>query len=239
MKLSYNLKTLSHTPTFDLLITLSTLFVIKWIFLQYETTWTFAGPISLLSALAVATWCLNRNKETWKELGLVHSGSFLKLFLWTLFALIVTMAVGSLISLLANHFDLTSNDIPEQVTDAFQNRFDSLPGNIPVYLFWLVVSWVVGGFAEEMLFRGFMITRFEKVFSKIPFAIVIAIVLQAIIFGQQHIYYQGMVGFIATGSIALVSGGIYLLCKRRLWPLILSHGLANTIGMTMLFLGGS
>ena len=72
--------------------------------------------------------------------------------------------------------------------------------------------------------------------SQPPFAIVYAIIIQALIFGQQHMYYQGVLGLVETGIIGVVSGVIYVLCKRRLWALAISHGLANTLGMTMLFL---
>jgi len=232
-------KSFTQSTSFDLLLTLGTLFSLKWILLQFPTMWTFAGPISLLSALAVATWCLRRKNESWRDLGLIHSGSFLNLSLWVVGALVVTILVGSLAGSVASSIFSPPSDLNPQVTDYYQNRFDNVPGNLPVYLYWLILSWVVGGFTEEMLFRGFMITRFEKVFSKFPFPIVFAIVVQALIFGQQHMYYQGVAGLFATGFIGLVSGLIYILCKRRLWPLIISHGLANTLGMTMLFLGNA
>jgi membrane protease YdiL (CAAX protease family) len=59
-----------------------------------------------------------------------------------------------------------------------------------------------------------------------------------ILFGQQQMYYQGLAGALATGTQAAISGLLYLFSRRNLWPLILSHGLANTLGMTMLYLQG-
>ena len=112
-----------------------------------------------------------------------------------------------------------------------------MPGNLPAYLFWLGIAWVIGGFTEEVLFRGMLISRFEKLFTFAPFGVFFAIVMQAIIFGQQHFYYQGLNGALATGAIALVSGLFYFLLKRNLWPLMLSHGLANTLGLTLIYLG--
>ena len=44
----------------DLLFTLGTLFGLKYLLLQFDVMWTFAGPISLLAALAMATWRLKR-----------------------------------------------------------------------------------------------------------------------------------------------------------------------------------
>lgn len=64
-----------------------------------------------------------------------------------------------------------------------------------------------------------------------------AIVCQSVGFGQQHLYYQGWAGAVATGATALISGVFYVVLKRNLWPLILSHGLANTLGLTLIFAG--
>lgn len=55
------------------------------------------------------------------------------------------------------------------------------------------------------------------------------------LFEQQHLYYQGYAGWVATGVIALISSLNYLAFKRSLLPLILSHGMSNNIGLTLLF----
>ncbi len=233
-----NNQTKTSKMAIDLLYTLGTLFGLKYFLLQFTVMWTYAGPISLIATLLVATWRLKCNDQSWRSVGLVHSTSHLKLALWSLAALIITIVLGNVAGQLAQGF-ITTTEVSEQVSNFTQNRFANLPGNIEVYLYWLVISWVIGGFAEELIFRGFLLSRFENLFSNLPFAIVYAVIIQAVIFGQQHMYYQGTIGFIETGIIALVSGIIYYLSKRRLWPLIISHGLANTLGMTMLFLDTS
>lgn len=223
----------------DILFTLGTLLSLKWIFLQFPVMWTFAGPISLLAAFAVATWRLKRNNESWSSLGLFKIGSYLNLTLWIIGAFVVTLFIGNLGGALANTLISSPGEINNQINVVLQNRFSNLQGNLPVYIYWLIISWVIGGFIEELLFRGFLILRFEKALSKIPFSTAIAIFIQALIFGQQHMYYQGYVGLFETGFIALASGMIFVFCKRRIWPLIISHGLANTLGMTMMFLGNT
>ena len=230
-----NKQTNKSNIAIDLLYTLGTLFGLKYILLQYPVMWTFAGPISVIATLLVATWRLKCSNQSWRSMGLVHSTSHLKLVLWTLAALVITILLGNLASQIAQGL-ITASEVSEQASNFTQNRFASLPGNIEVYIYWLVISWIIGGFAEELIFRGFLISRFENLFSNIPFAIGFAVIIQAIIFGQQHMYYQGTIGFIETGIIALASGIIYYLSNRRLWPLIISHGLANTLGITMIFL---
>ena len=222
----------------DLTLVLLTLFGLKYSLLQFDTMWTFAGPISLISALAVANWRLKASGDSWASLGFIHSSSHSKLALWTIGALVLTILAGILAGSIASGL-LSTLQESEQASNFTQNRLADVPGNLPVFLYWLLVSWIVGGFTEELLFRGFLINRFEKLFSKVPFAVVFAIAIQALIFGQQHMYYLGVIGLVETGIIGIVSGVIYIFCGRRLWPLIISHGLANTLGITMIYLGNT
>lgn len=220
----------------DLSLTLATLLSLKWFLLQFPMLWTFAGPISLLASLGVATWCLKRNNETWKSIGFKHDTSWLRLSVWIVVAFIATTVLGSFAGNLASTLIPPSLPADGKVQEFMTGRFDNIPGNFTVYLYWLVISWVIGAFTEELLFRGFMISRFEKFFCKLPFAIALAVLTQALIFGHQHMYYQGVQGFITTGVIGIFSGMIYVYCKRRLLPLMISHGLANTLGITMIYL---
>ncbi|WP_196140792.1 CPBP family intramembrane glutamic endopeptidase [Aliikangiella sp. G2MR2-5] len=220
----------------DLFLILATLFAIKYFLLQFSSTWTFAGPVSLIVALTIASWRLKSRSQLWSELGFAHTQSHIKLLLWTVGALVVTIVTGVIAGAIANGL-LSPQVVNEQTINFTQNRFADVPGNLPVYLYWLLVSWIIGGFTEELLFRGYLLNRFESIFTGLPAKTTLAIIAQAVIFGQQHMYYQGITGMVETGLIGIVSGTIYILCGRRLWPLIISHGLANTLGMTMIYLG--
>ncbi len=226
----------SRKAFIDLTLVLATLFILKNVLLQFDWLWTYAGPISLLASLAVASWRLKENGESWQDLGLKHDSSHLKLILWVVGALAVTILMGNIAGQLATSIISNPEPLSEQSISYTQNRFANIPGNLNLYLLWIAISWIIGGLTEELLFRGFLISRFERMLSKFPFAIAYAIIIQGIIFGQQHMYYQGTIGLIETGIIGVVSGVIYVLCKRRLWALVISHGLANTLGMTMLYL---
>ncbi len=224
----------AQVAAFDLLLILATLFIVKYVLLRAGGLWTYAGPISLLASIAVASLCLYKNGENWRELGLRKPENWGKLAFWSLFLLVGTIVAGIGIEVAASNFignDATSID------PNYANRFAKVPGNLPLYLYWIIVSWVVGGFVEEMLFRGILLTRFEQLFTRFRLATWVAIVLQAVIFGQQHFYYQGWAGALATGGLALISGVFYILLKRTMWPLILSHGTANMIGLTLIFTG--
>ncbi len=221
----------------DLLLVLGTLYLAKTVVLCIDSLWTAAGPVSLLAGLAVVALCLKRGEERWSGIGLKRPDSIARALLWTLLIFVVTMGAGFAVEAFVSAVTSGASMPPPGVDERYANRFAHLPGNLLAYLQWLAIAWIVGGFAEELLFRGFLISRFERLFSRLPFAVVLAVLLQAVLFGHQHFYYQGFAGALATGLIALVSGAFYVLLKRNIWPLILSHGLANTLGFTLIYLG--
>ncbi|PCI64014.1 MAG: hypothetical protein COB37_03435 [Kordiimonadales bacterium] len=220
----------------DLIFVLGTLFTVKAVLLSFDGLWTYAGPVALIASLGVATLCLRAANENWADIGLKRPKSLVRTLLWALAIMVITIVLGQLVEGLMSSSGLVENSDAMEIDARYRDRFSNIPGNFPVYIYWVTIAWVIGGFTEELLFRGILLSRFEKLFSKAPFAIGIAIILQAILFGQQHLYYQGIGGALATGSIALVSGIFYVFLKRNIWPLTLSHGLANTLGLTLLYL---
>jgi membrane protease YdiL (CAAX protease family) len=101
---------------------------------------------------------------------------------------------------------------------------------------WLVIVWTAAAFGEEMFFRGYLITRLQNLFSDIKFGNVLAVITPALLFGLAHIYYQGLRGLVITGLIGLAFGTMFLLFKRNLWPLILWHGVIDTLTFTAMFM---
>ena len=219
---------------FDLVLVLAILISAKEALLRVEALWTYAGPISLLLALCFAHWRLRSSNGTWGELGFRLPKSWLKIAIWTVVALVATTAAGLILGGIAEGFFETQSS---HSVGRSESRFASLPGNELMLLYWLIVAWIIGGFVEEMLFRAYLITRFETLFSGVPFGLIFAVIIPAVLFGQQHFYYQGLSGAVATGAVGLVAGALYVWLKRGLLPLILSHGLANTIGLTLIYAG--
>ena len=83
---------------------------------------------------------------------------------------------------------------------------------------------------EEMLDRGFLMNWLERLFSKTSYATVIAVLLQASIFGFRHSYDLSSRS-ITVFIIGLIMGIAYVKFGRNLWPLIIAHCLLNTISM--------
>jgi membrane protease YdiL (CAAX protease family) len=92
-----------------------------------------------------------------------------------------------------------------------------LPGD---YLL-MVLMYAVVGFAEELVCRAYLITRFEQLLR----SRVWAVLLTAALFAAYHAY-QGGVGVSYTAAFG-VAYGVAFLAMRRIWPLAIGHALYN------------
>ena len=97
--------------------------------------------------------------------------------------------------------------------------------------FFLIIPFIwLESMLEELLDRGFLMNWFEQLFSKTSFATILAVVLQAAIFGFRHSYDLSERS-ITVGLIGLVMGTAYVVFGRNLWPLIIAHVILNTMSM--------
>lgn len=223
----------SNWPTFnwsallDVLIIIAVLVAVKQFFLLY--TIKYAGPISTFTAMAVATWRLRAGGMTWGDLGFKKPENWLKTLLWTGAVFAVIVGFGAVGSGIAEQFFERENT---------SNRFGDIEGDVPMYLLWMVLVWTHSAFFEEMLFRAFIINRFGAFLGGSTAATLVSVVAAAVFFGYRHAYYQGLFGFVVTGTIGLGLGLFYVWVGRKnLMPQILAHGAMNSLGFTMRFLG--
>ncbi|MBT5872898.1 MAG: CPBP family intramembrane metalloprotease, partial [Candidatus Latescibacteria bacterium] len=78
--------------------------------------------------------------------------------------------------------------------------------------------------------RGFLMNWIERMFSSTLTATVLAVILQAAIFGFRH-SNDFSERSITVGLIGLAMGIGYVAFGRNLWPLILAHCALNTMSM--------
>lgn len=114
--------------------------------------------------------------------------------------------------------------------------FKPLVGDVQQLLFWLVISWTFAAFLEEMIYRGYFMHRFADLFKRSNAGWIIGFILANALFGFGHAY-QGVSGMIATGISGLVFAGLFFASKKNLWAAIIAHGIYDTIGFLMIFLG--
>lgn len=174
------------------------------------------GAISIIGSLGIIWFFQIKNGGGLAELGLNKPDSW-KRFIFTAVVTFILVAVIGIFG------------IP--LLQSFLGEFpqDLNPVSFPLFLVWARVMFTAA-FGEEVVFRGFMLPRLEVLFANWKFATVLAVILQAVIFGLLH-YSSGLVVVISAGVIGLVFGIAFIFGKRNLWPLILVHAIPDTISL--------
>lgn len=113
--------------------------------------------------------------------------------------------------LLARTLGLNADVIPAAVTDTWWRA--------PM----LIVIAFANGFAEEVIVVGYLLTRL----SQLRVAPLVALTCSALLRGTYHLY-QGFGAGLGNVAMGLVFGYAWQR-TGRLWPLILAHGLIDTV----------
>jgi len=192
-----------------------------------------AGSIAMWCGIFVAAYFMHKQGISWKDRGLAlpaRTMSWVKslgLALLTVVTVILFMAlVVPLIS------DLLGVHVPKSSTD----RFEFFLGQPLVFIAYLVVViWIGAAVGEELLMRGFLLNSLIELFGDHKKGLTAAVALHALVFGMLHIS-QGVPGIIGTGGVAVIFAAVYLLNGKKLFPLIIAHGLINSISITAYYL---
>ena len=179
--------------------------------------------------LAVATLFLWQWVSGWRPLGLRRPPQPAR-------ALALGVAVGVGYQLLGLYAlepliaRVTSAELPDV------SAFRSLAGDGRRLAFWLALTWTLAAFAEEMVFRGWLMTRLAEIGRFSTAGWIAAALGSSALFGAIHLY-QGASGMIATGLSGFVFACVYLAMGRNLWASIVAHGFMDTVGFVMVYLG--
>jgi membrane protease YdiL (CAAX protease family) len=184
------------------------------------------GTWAVLCALAVATWRLRRAGMRWDELGMRAPENWWIALAWVA-ALYAAAALAKILVIdpLAKVLGWPPINL---------SRFSKLPGNAAFLAGGLFLVWVQAAFGEELVFRGFLLTRLELLLGGELSATAMALVGQALLFGVGH-WYLGPRGVTTAGITGLILGAVYLCDGRNLVPLIGAHGLADSLGLIAIY----
>jgi len=116
------------------------------------------------------------------------------------------------------------------------SQFAPLVGNTFFLFLSLIVSWTLAAFGEELVFRGYLMNRVADLVGSNRSGWLISLIVVSILFGITHLY-QGMSGIIVMTLHGLLLGALYLATGRNLWVPIIAHGLNDTVGFTLIYLG--
>ncbi|SFE64907.1 CPBP family intramembrane glutamic endopeptidase [Thermophagus xiamenensis] len=110
----------------------------------------------------------------------------------------------------------------------------SLKGNMQGLVIALVVVWITAAFLEELIFRGFLLNAINKLLGSTKWSMWASVVISSVIFGLIHAY-QGITGILITGSVGFIFGLAFIINGRRLWPVMLMHGIIDTISFISIY----
>ncbi len=211
---------------FDLIIYITVMFLIREVYFE-EVHFLVNGLFWSFSTLIIATWRMKVRNISWKDLGLRKPKNIKKTLLVSVGILIATVLSIVLFNIIKDSLPFLTE--PETSGVNSSSKFGELKGNWLLFIT-IMPMVLVESFLEELLDRGFLMNWIEKLFSSTSFATVIAVVLQAAIFGFRHSNDLSERS-ITVGLIGLVMGIAYVKFGRNLWPLIIAHCLLNTMSM--------
>jgi membrane protease YdiL (CAAX protease family) len=147
------------------------------------------------------------------------------------FAIIPVIVVAHLmVSFLAASFLQSHSGLPS--TSGVTTLFKSFSVYSPVaFIIYALVLALQAGIGEELLFRGYLITRLEKLgVGAWP-----TILLSALLFGLAHwLGYGFWAALLKAFSFGLPTGAYYYY-RRKLGPLIVAHALVDYLGFIAVY----
>ncbi|HET6996035.1 MAG TPA: type II CAAX endopeptidase family protein [Chitinophagaceae bacterium] len=177
--------------------------------------------------LAVIILYLRSQKRTLQDLGLKRNGLTAH-----------TFVVGILLALLWIAFNkwvyhpfITHFFAVEPYTE-----YDFIRNKLSNLIITLIAAWLIGGFYEEIVFRGFIQTTIREWFVKSRHSFWLAGLLTSILFGLYH-WQQGIFGIIPSALGGLFWTFLLWRYKGNLWYPIISHAIFDTTALTMIYFG--
>jgi membrane protease YdiL (CAAX protease family) len=194
---------------------------------------TGAGSIAMWCGIITATVFLKRYGASWRSVGLTLPVGVRE---WVVtLGLALTAVVSVIVFMVFILAPMTAYFGWVNPPDA-PDRWVFLLGRPWLFFAYLVgVVWIGAALGEELLMRGFVLNRLADLFGHSRMGWALAVIVHAIFFGLLHVY-QGVPGIVGSGVAALIFASIYLLGKRRLLPVIIGHGIINTISLSAYYL---
>lgn len=183
------------------------------------------GVPSALLLIWLISWLL---RSRWSDLGLRRPRSWGK-------TIIIGISVG-IISQLFTLLVLLPFLQRTSIKPLDYSRFKTLNGNFGMFLMYLTISWTTAGFGEELIFRGFLMGHFARLFGGKKAGWWLSLVVVSVIFALVHAY-QGPMGMILIMFPAILFGIMYIMSGFNLWYTIIAHGTADTFVFLMFFTG--
>ncbi|MFC1619692.1 CPBP family intramembrane glutamic endopeptidase [Candidatus Neomarinimicrobiota bacterium] len=135
-------------------------------------------------------------------------------------------------------FAVAINPLMEELLGGARNleRFSEVEGSTASLMALLFTNWTFAAFGEELAYRIVLMRGISFVLGDSRTGQIVALVLQAVMFGLVHAY-QGPAGIAGSTISGLVFGAVTIAGRRSIWPAAFAHGTNNTFGIIELYLG--
>ncbi|WP_159451726.1 type II CAAX endopeptidase family protein [Pedobacter africanus] len=111
-------------------------------------------------------------------------------------------------------------------------EYNFIRGNASKLMMIIIAAWLIGGFYEEIVFRGYIQSLLRKRFTR--HGLLWSIIVTSILFGLYH-WQQDIFGVIAAGLGGLYWGLLYKKYADNLWVPILSHAIFDTVTLILIY----
>jgi hypothetical protein len=114
--------------------------------------------------------------------------------------------------------------------------FHQLQWNYKLLPILLALTWTVGAFGEEFVYRGYLMNRMADLFGKTRMGWTLSLLVTSAVFGCAHLY-QGVTGVVENVIAGLLLGYVYLRSDHSLATPIIAHGMQDTVDFLLIFVG--
>ncbi len=169
---------------------------------------------------------------TWAQLGLGKPSSWPLAIILSLAWLLILLAYSPIADRIASRWFPE----PPQLQD-----FAAIQRSKANLIIGVLVAWVLGGFLEELVARGIVLNSIHSLLYPYLGAVlsaIIAILIAAAGAGLMHLY-QGPRAPLIIAQISVLFGLLFVVSGYNLWPVILCHGLYDTIAFVRFATGKS
>ena len=196
----------------DLFIFLSVMFLAREVHIEQIGFWGNTLMRSF-ATVGTATALLYFRKQSWKNLGLTKPNN-----IWKMLGIVAITFIATIVSIMVYKIISPS---PQEAAEVSEEIVEVIKKSLPYQISIVFFIWTES-MLEELQDRGFSLNRFESLFGNKLISTILAVLIQAVIFGFRH-SYDFSDRSITTGLIGLVFGAMYVLSGRNLWPLIIAH----------------
>ncbi|HEY5094706.1 MAG TPA: type II CAAX endopeptidase family protein [Candidatus Eremiobacteraceae bacterium] len=174
-----------------------------------------------LSAILVLLW-VTLSRTPWAEIGYVRPRSWL-----------VEATAGIALGVVLK-FLLKIIVMPLLGADAINRTYHYIVGNPAAAISEILPLIIVGGFAEETVFRGYLFERFGKLIGKSIVAKSGTVLVTALFFASLHFYDQGFAGVEQAIFTGLVFGTVFS-STGRIWIVMCAHAAYDLTALAIIY----